>query len=349
MRYTIFTSLILIPFLAFTQVKHSCKADANSTLKVINKYGDISINVHQVDSVYITINMNFKTTNAGEQKEIENNIDFSFKKMGRFINAETIFGSKYSGFFNELKDNMSGALGDNSSDVEIDYIIYVPEKINLFIENKYGDIYLDEVKGKTNIELSNGDINGGNLSQDFDINLRFGNIILNNVNSGQLTLLYGDVEINRADNININGKSSEIKISNVNSLKFTSRRDKYYIENCNELNGSGTFTHLNINNLQEEINVLISYGRIIIDQLYPGTALINAKYTESDITLSADFAGKFNLIAEKTTTGINIPDFTPKKSINNETTTYEGVIDNNSENALLKMETYKGNLKISKN
>ena len=57
--------------------------------------------------------------------------------------------------------------------VEINYYISIPEYLNLKIENKYGDVYMEDITGDFSISISNGSFKANSLGKNSSINLTF--------------------------------------------------------------------------------------------------------------------------------------------------------------------------------
>ena len=55
--------------------------------------------------------------------------------------------------------------------VEINYYINVPEYLNLKIENKYGDVYMEEYNGDFSVSVSNGSFKANSLGKDLNFTI----------------------------------------------------------------------------------------------------------------------------------------------------------------------------------
>ncbi len=47
--------------------------------------------------------------------------------------------------------------------MEINYMVYVPAHMDVVLNNKFGDIYMDDLDGQVDIELSNGVLKANRL------------------------------------------------------------------------------------------------------------------------------------------------------------------------------------------
>ena len=185
-----------------------------------NKYGDIIVNTWNKDSVKFKI----KITAYGKSDEavdkLLERVSFDHTNSGRFLKFETIF-DRQSGSFKEFWNS----LGDyskvliNKNNLNIDFEIYLPEKSNMYIENKFGDIYINEYSGRSKIVLSQGDVKISNQSGQLNLDLKFGNASIQNVNLAYLKLQIAEITIAKAEKLDISSSSSTININEVERLK----------------------------------------------------------------------------------------------------------------------------------
>lgn len=269
------------------QIVRSFPARSETRLDVSNKYGKIQVIPWKKDSVRIEVELFLKSTSTAKLDKIQENIDFDFTGTNYYIIAQTNFGNKFNTFFSDLRD-LSETLIPSKNKVEINYTINLPSNISLNISNKYGDIYLDDLKGPVNINLSNGDIKANRLEGVANINLNFGNGIINYYQGGRLTLTFADIEIKQAGNLDIDSKSSRIEINEAGIINMQSRRDKLSATSITDIFGNSYFSEIWINNLNEEVNFNPTYGTFRVSQINGSFTFISLKseYTDLDLVFS---------------------------------------------------------------
>ena len=126
---------------------------SSTTVEIINKYGKIHVLSWDKDSVGIDIELTVKSDDLNKVRKVMNTIDFDFTNTDYYVIAETEFGKKYNSLFENIK-KFAESLIPSDNVVDIDYIVQVPETIELKINNKYGDVYIDNHKG--NIKGTHG-------------------------------------------------------------------------------------------------------------------------------------------------------------------------------------------------
>ncbi|MCX6258332.1 MAG: hypothetical protein NTW49_10625 [Bacteroidia bacterium] len=273
-------TIVAQPFSESRKITRVFKTEPGATLDISNKYGKIQVFTRESDSIRIEIGLSAKADNEGRLNKIMSSIDFDFTVDNNYVNVKTTFSSS---FVNILSEIISLAepltIGDN--DVNINYSVYVPVKTNIVIDNKYGDVFMNDISSDLKLILLNGDVKANNLSGKTDITLKFGNGFINSIDSGRIEVSYGSLSLKQTDYLNIDSKSSKITIEGCNDLKINSKRDKYTINEVNFFRGEISFTDLNINNLYHELNFKMNYGNLDIDFIPKTFSMINvsSQYT----------------------------------------------------------------------
>jgi len=126
------------------------KVTEKTTVEVSNKYGKIHVVTWKKDSARFEVDLRISTNSYQKMDKLRSNIGFDFSGSKSYVKAKTDF-SNQAGVISDFVDAFIP-----SNQVTINYMVYVPEYVNLKIENKFGDIYIDDYNGNLQIELSNG-------------------------------------------------------------------------------------------------------------------------------------------------------------------------------------------------
>ena len=269
-------------------------AGPETRLDLSNKYGTLQIIPWKKDSVYIEIDLFIKSSSDAKLEKLKKNVDFEFTDTRYYIIANTVFGSRSTNFFSDLRD-LSGTIIPSKNEVKIDYTVYVPSALNINISNKYGDIYIDDMKGSVSINLSNGDIKANSLMGETNISLNFGNGIINELSNARLNISYADIEIQSAGQLKIESKSSKVRIRRVGILNTLSKRDKYTISSIDNLLGESWFSDIWLYRMNEEINYNPKYGALKVDSIPDDFSFININTEFTDMSLVFNRTASFQL------------------------------------------------------
>lgn len=270
------------------QVTKAYKVSRSTTVDIYNKYGKIHVISWDKDSVLIRVNLDIHTTDESKLKKLKNNIDFDFTGTSYYVNAKTVIGSDNRGIFTDVLD-LAEKIISTDNNVVIDYLVMIPSYVNLKLENKFGDIYLDEITGTLTVTLANGDLKANRLRGSSTINLNTGDGVINYLKYGKINVSYSTFEVKDAGKLIIDSRSSNFNIDNVNYIKANSRRDKFYIPVIADLYGESYFSDFNITNLSHELNFNFKYGDLTINRIDKNFSFINinSEYTDLDLIFAS--------------------------------------------------------------
>ncbi len=301
----LFTSGILFlhaeDYKEIRNVSKSIKINPDSKINILNKYGSVSINTWEKDSVRFEIILTISGANESKVKKVSDNIDFRFSENELSYFVETRFGKDFKTFWNDLK-NKSGISNTGTRNVEINYTIYTPDYIGLSIDNKYGEVYLDDFKGELKLNISNGALKAGSLSVKSDLNLNFSDAVINEFTSGIINLSYTDLSIDKCQHLELISRSSTIHIEEVDILNLNSRRDKVFLSQVKFIKGESYFSNISLKTIEKEMDFNLKYGMLKVNQINPESEkiILDLKYTDVDLYVSKQFSGKMDINIEKT-------------------------------------------------
>jgi hypothetical protein len=271
---------------------HQFSVTSKTTLDVSNKYGKVQLLSWNKDSVKIDIHLFISSSSLTRLNKFRQNVNFDVTNSGYYVIAKTVFGKSQSTVLDELKD-FADALVLGSNEVKIDYTIYLPKYLSVKVNNKYGDIYVDDLEGETQLNLSNGDLKANSFSGNAVLTISFGNAFINEFSKGRILAEYGDLNIRNADKISLETKSSKVTLQNGRNIKLQSRRDNYHIDNAAGVTGDGYFSDINIQNLSEEFNFSAKFGKVVVDNLKGTFSFVNINTEYADLDLYFEHGTSF--------------------------------------------------------
>ncbi|MBN2521515.1 MAG: hypothetical protein JXB17_13465 [Bacteroidales bacterium] len=337
----------------YTENSHivkSYKVNTSSTIEVYNKYGKLHVVTWDKDSVKFEVNLTVKSSSKSKLEKVRDNITFDFTGTEYFITAKSIFGSKYNSFFNDLAD-FAGSFMTSDNQVEINYTILLPEYVNIKLNNKFGDIYIENVIGDISISLSNGDLKGGNFEGNTNIQLLMGNGEINSLKNGKIYTSYSDLNIKTIDQINIDSKLSRINIDKSNIIRLDSKKDKIYVNELSQLFGEAYFSDIWIYNLNTKANFNMKYGNMNLETIKKEFKFIDFKSEYTDINLFFQSGSAYDVDITHKGTYLRYPEEIAQlkeETINEEDSEFYtfGKIGNAETASKLKINALKGNINI---
>jgi len=266
------------------RISRSFPAKKSITVDISNKYGRIQVLNWNQDSVKIDIDLRIRTKDKQKLSKLKDGIDFEFIEGQSFIKAETKFGENSTDLFKDLVD-IAGTYLSSSNSVTINYTVFIPLNTSLKIENKFGDVYMDECQGNLDLQLSYGDLKADILNGQSVIRLTSGDGDVGYIKKGELFLSYGNIHIREAGNLTAQTRSSNVTLEKVSSISVDSRRDKLFLNEVNTISGECYFTEMNLGIITGSINLSGRYGGIKTEQIKRTFTSINVASVLTDLSL----------------------------------------------------------------
>jgi hypothetical protein len=300
-KATIFFALILLVMGAQAQVpeytRHITRSFSISntmTVDISNKYGKVQIIPWNVDSVKFSIDMRIRAKDKQKLEKLKQSVEFEFTPGQYYVLARTKFGDSSSDVFKDIVDIAGTYLSSNNS-VTINYTVMVPAWVPLKIENKFGDVYLDDLEGSLNLVLSYGDLKANRLDGRSEIKLTSGDCDVGYLKDGQLYISYGNIHITESGKIIAQTRSSNVTIDKSENLKLDSRRDKVYLNDLNSFSGNSYFSSINITTLHNNMTFVSRYGDLSVSNIRRSFSLVNLSSEFTGLTLAFERPMAFKL------------------------------------------------------
>ena len=273
----------------FTESKHLEKKfpmGKNTTIDVTNKYGKVHVTTWEKDSVVFVVDLLVKSSSTEKLNSTVESIDFDFTRTDYYIVAKTRIESRPGGLISEIV-NLAESVFSPTNQITIDYHVTLPANATLKIDNKYGDVYIDDYKGNFTLNLANGDFKAGTLSGRTILDISFGDGIITSLTNGKINISYSDLNIRKMQDIQVTSKSSKINLDNVEFLNLDSKRDKYNITTAGKIFGDTYFTDITVFKLNREVSLNMKYGMLVLDEVNRDFSLVNlnTEYTDADVFL----------------------------------------------------------------
>jgi len=268
---------------------HSYPASDKTSIEISNKYGKIHVITWDKDSVRFEVDLRISASNIEKMKKLKDNITFDFTATKFYVVAKTNF----TGNSNKITDLVDAFIPSNQ--VSINYMVYVPLQANLKVENKFGDIYMDDFSGNLDITLANGDLKANSLSGNPIVRLNSGDGTINSIQNGKIYISYSDMQIKKANNLFIETRSSRIDIGRAENLNMDSRRDKIAIVEGLDVSADGYFSTIAIEHLLKELRCSFKYGNVTVDKINSNFSFININSEYTDVDLFFERGTTYNI------------------------------------------------------
>jgi hypothetical protein len=343
-----FTSLVAQNESEMRTITKTLSANKETSLEINNKYGAIHITSWNKDSVFVKAEIKAYAPNQDKLDKMFDGITINITDTKYQIRVHTNFTQNINMLFESFK-GMTSKLISYDSRVEINYFVSIPEYINLRIDNKYGDVSIEDTKGKATISVSNGSLKVNSLGSESSVTLVFCDATINTFSSGRISASFSDLTIGETGDLVINSISSRYQIKRATIILAESKRDKFFIDNLEVLKGNSYFTDFKIGNLKREIDLTTRYGNIGADLVERRFESININSGYSDISLRFDQGASYNFEIRQVNSFLVLPDNevkSEKKALNEEKREYMtfGTVGKNPVVTKIKIDATRGNI-----
>ncbi len=330
-------------------IKKEFSVDNNALLKIKNSYGNLDVTSWNENRIIVQINITVNGNN--EEKVISRlkNIDVDFKSSSQLVSAETILNNQTKSWWDKISENWT----NESVNIKVNYTVKVPINNSVDLNNDYGSITLNKIKGTAKIHCDYGQIIIGELMADDNyiaINYTHNNSI-KYMKSGKINADYSGFELEKSENINLSADYSQSYIGFVKNLKYNCDYGGLHIKNVEKMIGNGDYLNTKVENVITEIDIKSDYGSINILNLSATTKSANIKtdYTGVNLgyssALNFDFKLKSSYGSIKLDSEVNIVN----KSKDNFDKDYQGYHGIENSGTFINITSSYGGIKLQKN
>ena len=277
---------------ATKEYNKTAQVNEQTTLEIHNKYGKIDVKNWEKNEVQIHVTVKVTGSKIKDAQSYFDRTHIVFKDSVNLVYAKTVIDKEKS-FFKWFEQTEKGSF-------EVNYEVYAPVYLKLNLHNKYGNIFLNEVHGYTQIFLKYGNLNANNLFFPAEkplstINIKYGNATISNGKKLVLNTKYSNVEIQKATALIAISKYCNYKIKTVLFAVCNSKYDTYKIENIKSLKFTGGYETLKIDTLSLKLNLDLDYGSVSVAHLLPTTKSVTIESDYTDIKLKVSREMNFTL------------------------------------------------------
>lgn len=310
-------------------IEKTYNVNSNANLNISNKYGNVTMTTwdKNVIEIRVEIKVDGKDNNAVKQRL--NSISVDFSATASNVSATTQIGSSKG----------------NKTNITIHYTVKLPKTNSIDINNQYGNLYLDELNGSSNINLDYGNMTLGKLYNAINnFNLNYVTTAkIDYVRAANVDVDYSKLDINKSDVLKLSADYTDVNLGNINDLINDMDYGNLNVTKVDKVASTADYTNIKIGTLTHSFVSSGDYGAISIKNVNRGfeKIIINADY--SGVNLGIDSGAGYSVIANLKYGDLNYPSNVTmsKKIVKNTSSYYEGKAGNGSGKIEINM-SYSG-------
>jgi len=328
------------------EVKKEFTVNQSTRLEIYNKYGNVDI-VNRDDAA-LSIRVLIKV-NGRDQEKAENMLDMinvTITQEGDLIKAVTEIDDDFGKYFRNFN------MGDGG--LEINYSVSMPKTLPIYLSNKYGNVFIDELTGTSTIDVKYGKLTANKILHDSKeplskVYLSYSNGSIQETKWIELDIKYSKINITESKAMAILSKYSKVYVTNGSSIVSESKYDTYEIGKLNNLVSTAAYGHFVINELSGKLQLDTKYSEVVVDRINAGFEGIKVVNSYGTYRLGIDPAASYKLNGYAKYCSINYPEDNAKVSRFNENNEMkvDGIIGN-SQNAKAEViiDSKYGNVRL---
>jgi len=238
-----------------------------TALQITNKFGEVKVNDMGGDSITIKVLITIDNASESRAKELMNKIHISLQKTGGMVTAET-----------EIEENFRG-----NNSFSIDYLVNVPKDRDLTINNKYGNVIVNELDAKGSFDVAYGSMTAGKMKapagNPIKIIISYGKATLETINDANMEFKYSKLYADEISQVILDTKYSTVNLHKASTITLDSKYDGINIDEIDRLKSVSKYTNYKIGVLNGSLDLDTGYGSVKINK-------VGAKFDKIQITNS---------------------------------------------------------------
>jgi len=327
-------------------INKSFPITADGKVSIDNSYGNVKLNNWDKNEVVIEVEIKVKANSQERAIEALEDIEINFAVSESAIDVTTVLPEDKKSWWNSWS-----FFGSNQLDYSINYLVQMPKTVQLNIDNDYGNIYLDETDGATQLNCVYGHIEIGRLNhKQNNIELAYApNSEIDYVNTARIEADYSGLNIAEAEEIDYDADYSKSTFGRIAVLNFEADYGSLSLNEVNTLIGEADYLTIKVGNLNTKLDLSMDYGSVKVEHVEASTKLLKINADYSGVKLGADPAWDFSYEIKTEYAGFksDFPLDHKKKIIEGTERYYEGKHLNGTNQ--LNLNTEYGSIKLIQN
>lgn len=263
--------------------------DEKTSLVIDNSYGNVNITNHNAATIAIDVVINMDVRDKDRVQAILDNINIRLYQEGQVVYARTELGDSF------------GRLSRGPGGVEINYTVKMPASVPVNLANKYGNVFIDELRSTSTIDVKYGKLNANKILHDSKepltkIILAYSDGVIQETSWLNADIKYAKLSITNSKALVVISKYSKLFITNGSSIVSESKYDSFEIGALNNFVVNTSYSNIKIGKLSGRLQSETKYTDVIVDNIAPSFEMIriNTSYGNYRIGIASDASYKLD-------------------------------------------------------
>ena len=278
---------------------------SKTQLLIDNKYGAIDVKNWNENKISIDVVVKLENQNKDKAKKQLDAIKVEFSQEGDEVKAIT-----------EIDDAFTSGRGWFNSDnreMTINYTVNIPASLAVTLKNKYGDIFINELSGKTEIYLKYGNLKAnkitrGNSEPFAFLSMAYAKGSIEECNWLKMDIKYSTLNIDKSKALVIVSKYSKLIIGDCSSIVAEAKYDDYRVDKLSNFVINAGYTTFNFNEISRKIDATLKYSDFKVNKVPATFEAIKIENQYGGVKIYIDAAASYNIDGHARYAKIAVPD-----------------------------------------
>lgn len=318
-------------------IKKAYIVNPDAGIDIKNSYGNVTVATWDEDKIELDILIKVSGDNEEWVDKRLGEIDVDIEALKSMVTAVTKI-AKSSG-------------GGRNNSMEINYIIKIPKKGAVKINNSYGSIISGDINGNANLVCQYGKIELAKLNGNSNV-IRIdycSKSTIESVKNATIDADYSGLTLNGYNNVVLKADYTNINFGSGDNLKYDCSYGKLALGKIDNIDGNGDYLSINIAEVSNKLNISTKYGKITVDELTAKFSNVNINSGYTSVHLGYDPAASFDFDVVTKYSNFSYPrevEMTSKQETTS-SKTYQGYYKKSGDNKITVRSEY-GNVNLSK-
>ena len=281
-------------------IKKEYTVNKDALLKVSNSYGNLTLTSWNENRIVIEVHVK---TNGNNEEKVQKKLDeisVDFDASSSMVSAKTRF--------NENKNSWGWNWGkSNNVNMQINYVIKLPIKNSVNLNNDYGSIVLDRIDGHAKINcdygrLEIGELRGRNNQLNFDYTSKS---TIDFMESGTINADYSGFSVSQAGDLIIKADYTNSTIEKMGNLDYNSDYGKIEIGEVRNVQGTGDYITVKLGTVHGNVDVTADYGSVRINEMASDAGNLQIRSDYTGVKIGYNSAYHFDFEIKTSYAGVN--------------------------------------------
>ncbi|NNE78120.1 MAG: hypothetical protein HKN31_13740, partial [Pricia sp.] len=196
---------------------------------------------------------------------------------------------------------------NNNVNMQVNYIIKLPVKNSVQLDNDYGNILLDRIDGHAQINCDYGRLDIGELrGRDNQLNFDYtSKSTINYMNSGKISADYSGFTIEKAGDLVINADYTNSSVQQLGNLQYSCDYGKIEVGEVHNVEGTGDYIDVELGTIHGNVDIAADYGSLKIEKMSEDAGNVNIRTDYTGVKIGYDAKYDFNFEIRTSYSGVS--------------------------------------------